>query len=521
MGRCCILFCAIVLALTATESDAARILGLFHYNGRSHFVMFEALLKGLAAKGHDVTVVSHFPQKKKLPNYTDLSLEGSLPRLVNNFTVDTVRSFGHLKLMDFMWNTNLDYCKIVLDHPVMQNMMKTKEKFDVIITEIYAIDCSYGFSYKFNIPIIGMISSVSTPWANAAVGNPDNPSYIPNYFLSYRPQMSFTDRLTNMLFHAFTSGTEYILGNLRTDKLLREYFGPDMPALLELTRRTSLVFVNSHFSINQPRPAVPAFVEVGGLHIPQPKKLPKDIENFLNGAEHGAIYFSFGSLVKGETLPKDKLHAFVEAFRKVPQRVIWKIDGAAISDLPQNIKTSTWLPQLDILSHPNVRLFISHGGLMGSQEAVYTGVPLLGIPLFADQYQNIKSLAHTGMALKLDYDEINEETFSKALDTVLNDHSYQEKAKHLSQLFRDRPHSAMETAIFWTEYIIRHGGAPHLRSAAVDMPLYQYLLLDVLLVLLLGVGIVIATLWFSIRMLLTFILFGKVSKVRMESKKRE
>lgn len=62
---------------------------------------------------------------------------------------------------------------------------------------------------------------------------------------------------------------------------------------------------------------------------------------------------------------------------------------------------------------------------------------------------------------------------------------YEENAKRLSQIFRDRPQTAMETAIFWTEYVIRHKGAPHLRSAAVDLSWYQYLLLDVQIFLIL------------------------------------
>lgn len=44
-----------------------NILGVFPFNGRSHFVMFERLLKGLAAKGHKVDVVSHFPQQRPIP----------------------------------------------------------------------------------------------------------------------------------------------------------------------------------------------------------------------------------------------------------------------------------------------------------------------------------------------------------------------------------------------------------------------------------------------------------------------
>jgi glucuronosyltransferase len=41
----------------------------------------------------------------------------------------------------------------------------------------------------------------------------------------------------------------------------------------------------------------------------------------------------------------------------------------------------------------------------------------------------------------------------------------------------------MEQAVYWTEYVIRHNGAPHLRSAVLDLAWYQYFLLDVIAVL--------------------------------------
>lgn len=40
--------------------------------------------------------------------------------------------------------------------------------------------------------------------------------------------------------------------------------------------------------------------------------------------------------------------------------------------------------------------------------------------------------------------------------------------------------SAMDTAVYWTEYVIKHNGAHHLKASSVYMPWYQYVLLDVL-----------------------------------------
>jgi hypothetical protein len=38
----------------------------------------------------------------------------------------------------------------------------------------------------------------------------------------------------------------------------------------------------------------------------------------------------------------------------------------------------------------------------------------------------------------------------------------------------------MDTTAYWVEYVIRHGGAPHLRVAGVDLPWYKYMLVDVI-----------------------------------------
>lgn len=63
--------------------------------------------------------------------------------------------------------------------------------------------------------------------------------------------------------------------------------------------------------------------------------------------------------------------------------------------------------------------------------------------------------------------------------------------------------SAMDTAIFWTEYVIRHKGAPHLRPAILDLAWYQYLLFDILAVILLSVITVILLPYIIMRKLFT------------------
>lgn len=52
--------------------------------------------------------------------------------------------------------------------------------------------------------------------------------------------------------------------------------------------------------------------------------------------------------------------------------------------------------------------------------------------------------------------------------------------KEIAELALDQPMTGLEKAVWWTEYVIRHKGARHLRSPALDIPAYQYYLLDVI-----------------------------------------
>lgn len=70
-------------------------------------------------------------------------------------------------------------------------------------------------------------------------------------------------------------------------------------------------------------------------------------------------------------------------------------------------------------AHPNCRLFITHGGLLSTQEASYHGVPLVGIPVFGDQQLNVKQSDLIGFAVGLDFHNVTEVSFLEAIQRVL------------------------------------------------------------------------------------------------------
>lgn len=80
---------------------------------------------------------------------------------------------------------------------------------------------------------------------------------------------------------------------------------------------------------------------------------------------------------------------------------------------------------VNVAEHKNVRAFITHGGLMGTQEAIVYAVPLIGIPLFGDQRLNVNNYVDKKIAISLNsIAEVTEEKLTSALNNILNDPSY-------------------------------------------------------------------------------------------------
>lgn len=116
-----------------------RILGVFPFNGKSHFMMFEQLMKILAKKGHQVDVISTFPLKKPYPNYTDLIVLPVSSSWINNLTFDEIQnSFSvspPLIVGQIAGNMICEYLK----YPKIQELIHNPPKnppYDAIILEV-------------------------------------------------------------------------------------------------------------------------------------------------------------------------------------------------------------------------------------------------------------------------------------------------------------------------------------------------------------------------------------------------
>ncbi|XP_072384379.1 uncharacterized protein [Diabrotica undecimpunctata] len=479
-------FLVLVVIIVISDVESYRILGVFPHTSNSHSTIFLSVMKGLVEKGHNVTVVSTRTFDTDRTNYRHIDLSKDITVTIGTVNISTVNNDHALTrylTAYHLFNRNIDKCHQGLSSPTFQKFLKMrKQRYDVVIFEYFAVDCFLGVVSKINAPIIGLSSSTLMPWISERVGNPSNTAYVPNNLLAFSDKMTFWERVENTLISIVHKLLFQFYKLPKDKKLARKYIGKKGSKLEKFLYNSSLILSNTHFSLNLPRPLVPNVIEIGGIHIDKPHPLPESLKRWIETSRSGVIYFSLGSLINGQSLGEERKNIFLKTFERFPQKVIWKWENESVPHNHDKVLLGKWMPQLDILCHPNTRLFISHGGLLSVMEAVHCGVPMVIIPQIGEQYTNAKALEAQGAGIILLLSEISEATTFNAVQEGLSS-KIKENMEQLSSRFRDRPLSPLDTAIYWVEYVIRHKGAPHMKTAAVDMPFYQYYLLDVFFML--------------------------------------
>jgi hypothetical protein len=99
-----------------------------------------------------------------------------------------------------------------------------------------------------------------------------------------------------------------------------------------------------------------------------------------------------------------------------------------------NIHMTSFAPQFAILNHTNTKIFISHSGAGSAYESLYTGTPILALPITFDQPGNAEKLEAAGVALTLDKLNLNVNDILDKIERIQNDEQVQSSLKRLKTL---------------------------------------------------------------------------------------
>lgn len=458
------------------EVESAKILAVFPFPGKSQYIFAEQYLKELASRNHNVTVINTFGSTEVQPNFRVIGASKIHELMAAFGSADYSQTASQWTVLTMTTQFLNMLTASVLEDVAVKELLQGKETFDLVILETVQTEALFGLAQHFNALTIGISSYGTDRHIDELMGNISPLSFNPMLLSSHTEHMSYEQRLGNV-WEACVAWLHKRLVHIPSQQnLYNQYFPKASRTMDQVLDSFSLMLLGQHFSLSYPRPYLPNMIEVGGLHLKQqrdPKPLPSEIAKFVEEAKDGVIYFSMGSNIKSSDLPAPTRRALLEAFGSLKQRVLWKFELEQLEDQPENVLINKWFPQPDILAHPNVKLFITHGGLLSTIESIYFGKPVLGLPVFYDQHLNVERAKQAGYGLGLNLWTLNATELHDVILELLTNEKYSQAAQLKSKLYKDQKDTPLERAIWWTEYVLRHKGAPHLRSASRDLNLFQ------------------------------------------------
>ncbi|XP_049547259.1 UDP-glycosyltransferase UGT5-like isoform X1 [Anopheles darlingi] len=469
----------VTVLMIGQEGECANILVLMSVVSKSHFIWIRPIVNRLAERHHNVTILSVNVDPAPPINVTYIHLENSYNILYGNGTsakndilkrsnemaTDATRSFYRFGLLG---------CEGAVTSKGFQQLLLYPHdfRFDLVIYDFTCGPCVLGFLHKFNYPPLVSVTGFGVPqFTHQLVGGRKEPSVVPHFTQLTEHPMPFTQRLLNSAIHTFDALYRRFVFLPQVMDIAQRGFDFPLPALSELERRTLLMLTNSNPALDPPESLPPNVIPVGGLQIVPAAPLPDKLHSFISSAHKGAILFAMGTNFRSKMFTTERQLMFLEAFAALPEyHILWKFDDERLPrQASPNVLVQPWLPQNDILAQPQVRAFISHCGLMSTQEATYHGVPMVGIPIYVDQHLNLHRTVQAGAGVKLDLATLSTVKIVDALRAVLENDSYRQAMSHRSALFRDQPEPPLDRAIWWIEWALRHPNESRLRSTTLEL----------------------------------------------------
>ncbi|KAI5707218.1 hypothetical protein M8J75_015765 [Diaphorina citri] len=516
-----------IITICLTSSVTASNILVCPTASYSHQQPFLIISKALLQHNHKVTLMTTNPEKMEShENLTtvDWSFTYNVWKKSESLDLQTRKSqWTNVRFFASKFSTTCTSAQWAHSNTqrFIKEIVSANKTYDLLIIECWAHQSYLGLVDLIgNPPVIMTATAHSFAPLTMPFNNPENPAYVPVLWTANTDTMTFWQRVTNTvqyhMYNWYFMKTMQEEDEVRHANLDKKYIKRSLREIFMDGSKNSFMGSFDSRITGHVRPVQPKIVEVGPLHLVQPKPLDQKLQTWMNGAEKGVIYFSLGSNMKGSSMGDFRRKAFLKAFARLPQyRVLWKWETDDVMEgQSENVRLQKWMPQQDVLAHPKVKLFIMQGGLQSLQEAFHYGVKLICIPMFGDQDLNAQRIAKIKTGVVLEFDNLNEDNIYDALITVLEDPIYEENMQYYSLLSKDTPMSPIEKSIWWIEYVLRHKGVAHLHSAAADLSYVQYYLLDVIAFIITILLVLLLALYLAaVRVL------RKLNVIRLESEK--
>ena len=132
-----------------------------------------------------------------------------------------------------------------------------------------------------------------------------------------------------------------------------------------------------------------------------PARPPAPLPDWWGGSDAPLVYVTFGTVLGYMSVAGEVYRAALEAVKGIDARVLLtvgrRLDPTLLGAVPANVHVEEWIDQANVL--PHAELVVCHGGSGTAFGALAAGVPLVVVPVFADQFENARRIAGAGAGL--------------------------------------------------------------------------------------------------------------------------
>ena len=488
-----IFFFLTALSIIMVNVDGHNVL-FMPANIGSRIMMHASVAEALVKNGHRASILKHrsvpIPSqfRKSGIDFVDFETDEKAHFFMSkNFTDIT----GRMQKGEFLavipqipQILNKQCSDILMNEALYAKLKEAKYDF-VILENLLSFHCWFAVPHRLNVPYGGLM--VVPPFDLFSVTLQTN-FIIPTLPFYYASGPSFVQRL----FQFAMINVLNTMVSFTDDMEAIHHYTRDRPvqSMRELEQNAKLWFVDMHPLVDVPKHTAPNVIYLGGLTAGPPKALPERMAKFADSAKRGLIVVSFGGSFTAE-FPQAQIDKLLRALNAVEFKVIMRLKMKPSFTLRDGIMLVDWLPQNDLLGHPNTRLFITHCGASSLSEAVYHGVPMLGIPNQKEQLYNARQFTDRGYGDFLDRELFTVDDLLSMIKTLTENPKYRDTMRRMSAITKSSPFTPAEKAAYWIDHVIKFG-ADHLTPFTANLYWYEILMLDIMAFLL---AIVVVTLY--------------------------
>jgi len=138
------------------------------------------------------------------------------------------------------------------------------------------------------------------------------------------------------------------------------------------------------------------FADTARYH--EPRETPVPLPDWWRGASSPLIYMTFGTVLGYMSIAAETYRMALSAVQRIDARVLLTVgrrfDASTLGPVPAHVRVEPWIDQARVLDEADA--VVCHGGSGTALAALAAGIPLVMVPLFADQFVNARRIAARG-----------------------------------------------------------------------------------------------------------------------------